>query len=78
VLIYIIAGLDCIMGILLDVVTEYAQHFGVIVKSSMIYQKSLIPILIALIVETVSDLICTLASLKFCSWLTLQDHSIHG
>jgi len=47
------------MGILLDVVTEYAQHFGVIVKSSMIYQKSLIPILIALIVETVSDLICT-------------------
>jgi len=64
--------------ILLDGVSEYAQHFGAIVKCSMIYQKSLIPILITLIVENVSDLICTLGSLKVCSWLMLQDHITHG
>ena len=28
--------------------------------------------------ETVSDLICTLGSLKVCSWLPLQDHSTNG
>jgi hypothetical protein len=34
---------------------------------SLIYQKSLIPILIAFIVDTVPDLICTFGLLKVCS-----------